>query len=218
MTKLPWAGRGVLTGILAALLLPSTVSAALAVDLGAVYSGSAPAGSPPRLSYAFTQSGNNVQLTLTNKLHTSANYFTDVLFNLKPALNPTHLTFTYLSGQRATRGIYTGRSTQRVAGNEYFDIDFGYTTSNNSNRFTMGETSVYRLSYPGGIAVTDFDFLSSSVRQQDRGDGHTGMAGVAGLTDCYSYIVNCRTPVVPAPDSTTLGVFGVLLALVLARR
>lgn len=178
------------------------------------YNGTAPSGSPPWGTATFTDVGaGQVRLTMTNLLQSSSEFIPDSwFFNFDPARNAsTDLTFTFQSGQ-AAQSISTGINNSEPPGQGGdFDIAFTFETSNNANRFTSGETSVYLIT-GSGITAASFNTLSQNennafvsvfkVQGIPPNGGSGEVAGTVGQPP--------PPPVVPAPPSVILAGIGVL--------
>jgi len=122
-----------------------------------------PAGSAPWLKAEFKQSGNDVQLTLSNLVQGASEFITDIAFNFSNAnVDVGDLVFTYSSGQ-AFEDIDLTPPINGWGDAGPFDLELQYENANNADRFTMGEMSTYIISDTNGDALNPMDFLLKST-------------------------------------------------------
>lgn len=152
----------------------------LSITLNTEFSGGAVPSGFPTISILQGANADTVNVLITSNLISGTEFIDEVVFNYGGA-NPlvTGLTATFTSGQAATDGIFFGSNAFKADGAGYFDIKFDYEASNNSNRFTAGETSAYTLSVASGLGLSpdDFSFLSTASAKGSFG----GAAHVQGI-------------------------------------
>ena len=189
-------------------------------DLNYEFSGAdEPAGPIPWLRATFADIVGGVQLTMSALNLTPNEYVQKWLFNLDPALNPAALTFTHLSGQAAT--VSSGTNAHKSAGAASFDLLFEFP--NSGDRFTAGETSVYKIS-GAGVTAASFDYgsfggskgpLSSAAHIAAIGANGQGSGWIA---DGDGGDPSGGISSVPEPGSLALISIGSLLALSYSQR
>ena len=140
--------------------LLSVEAEAVQFDLSTVYTGTAPSGSPSWLTMNFSGSG-TVNLTLSSHLQSTSEYITNVYFNLNPALNPTNLAFSHVSGDIAS--ISKGTNAFMAPGDGIYDVRFQFPNSPPSGRFRGGELSTYAITCGGcaGFNANSFKVLGA---------------------------------------------------------
>ncbi|OGA00965.1 MAG: hypothetical protein A3I00_07975 [Betaproteobacteria bacterium RIFCSPLOWO2_02_FULL_64_12] len=150
---------------LPALLVFAAGAEALSFDLNTVFSGNEPSGAAPWLSVSLTDAGSgHVTLTFTSHL-TSSQFVTEWDLNYDPALSPTFLSFSWVSGATAS-GPTTGVDCCKADGDGWYDIEFDFPTAG-ASRFMTG-TSVWDITCTGtatecaGFGASLFDFVSAS--------------------------------------------------------
>lgn len=147
---------------------------ALTFNLDTEFSGAtAPVGTTPWLTATFDDalpSPSTVTLSMDIANLTAAEFVDEWLFNLNPALDPTALIFTYVSGIAAS--ISTGVNFQQADGDGRFDIRFDFPNAPPSTRFGAGDApSVYTISGIPTLTAASFDF--SSVQGGGQGTFHS---------------------------------------------
>lgn len=124
--------------------------------------GTPPSGLPPWLTATFDDSvgPDKVRLTMSASGLTDPEFVDGQgwLFNLNPALNPTALSFSYISGNDAD-SIFKEVNAFKADGDGYFDIQFSWDPKPDS-RLTAGQTVVYDISGITGLVASDFNFYS----------------------------------------------------------
>ncbi|MBX6315461.1 MAG: PEP-CTERM sorting domain-containing protein [Isosphaeraceae bacterium] len=193
-------------------------------DLGTVINGATPSGSPPWLTVTFTDTGTNqVTLTMTNNMSASSGQFVDTwLFNLDSSLDPTKLSFTYVSGPQA-QSIQTGAdsfgnmNTPGFGSNSsgLMDIEFDFRSGPPLSRFNGGLTSTYTITYTAGT-ITANSFNVASAPPFDANGPYFSAAHVQGIPGNQSGVIGANAAV-PEPSSMILIGIG-LIALPAARR
>ena len=151
----------------AALLLFYPVSSkadTLHLDVGFVFSGTAPSGgSSPWLTADFSSTTAGT-VTLTMK-----SFFTDIGvnqfvtewdFNIAPSLESSLGTFTFAHVSGPTASVSVGGNSFKADGDGFYDIMFGFPTSPSGSRFKDTLTSVYTIT-GDSITASSFDFLSA---------------------------------------------------------
>lgn len=126
--------------------------------------GTPPAGSTPWITATFDDSfggPNTVRLTMSANNLVGTEFVDEWSFNFDPALNPTLLSFAYVSGQQAN-AVSTGANAFKADGDGFFDILFDFPPPKGSDpKFTAGKTSVWDLTYAAApITASSFNFGS----------------------------------------------------------
>jgi hypothetical protein len=170
--------------------------------------GTAPQGTSPWLTATFddnTGNANSVLLTMSAGNLEGTEFVNDWYFNFDAALDPTFLTFNFVSGTAfAADNELTGINSFQANGDGNYDILFDYTESTTGDRFTSGETATYEITYTlGAIAVTSFDFFSYEVGGQGSYLAAAKVQGINGDDDLSGFV-----GVVPEPVSSTLFLVG----------
>jgi hypothetical protein len=127
------------------------------------WSGTSPAGSAPWISALFQDVGaGTVKLTLSNSGLTGTEYVNSLFFNLNPALNPSQLSFTELSGTAGVTAptISTGEDAFKAGGDGNYDVEFSFATAN-AGRFGVSDTLTYQITGIPSLTAMDFGYLSS---------------------------------------------------------
>lgn len=171
------------------------------------YTGTSPSGSAPWLTATFEDNAQGVLLTLTNTLHVPNEFLSEVAFNFDSSVSG--LTATFVSGQNGT--FSTGNNIKNGWGDAgKFDFGFLFETSNNSNRFTMGEVAVFQLK--ADTQPTSSQFLAITDK------GYLSAAHFQGYSDGGSGKVSGCIRSVPEPASMALILIGVPFAIFHRRR
>ena len=183
----------------------------MVINLGESHNGTAPFGSTPWLTADFeSTTAGTVTLTLTNKMPT-AEFAPLWLFNT--SVNPSNLTFAYVSGPQPTSvtgGSTTGDPSIKAG---TFNIEFDWTTANNSNRFKGGTTVVETITdMADHITAASFDSLSTGSQ-----GGFLSAAKIQGIPSgggtASGTIVNSAS--VPEPSSFVMAFTAILAMLVI---
>ena len=202
------------------LLLPVAVQAAsITYTLDFVFSGTVPSGTAPTATFSDTCGANCVQLTMNVNLlpGSGTQFITEWDFNFSG--DSSLLTFTNQSGQAAAGVVHT-TDCCKADGDGFFDIEFDFTSANNANRFTEGETSVYNITGTG-VTLGAFDLLSTCGQGCGTG-GFFSAAHVQGIPPNGSNSgwvgatqgcrVNCGPPPLLTPEPGSLLLLGAGLA------
>jgi hypothetical protein len=148
-----WVMIGAASGSAATLILP----------LNLIFSGLTPPCSSPWGTATFTDVGSNkVELTLQANLSSCGGAFISKwYFNLDPALNPSSLSFSFVSksGTFTNPSISTGVNAFKADGDGKFDIRFEFATKS-GNRFDNTDSIKYSITGPSGFDALDFNFVS----------------------------------------------------------
>lgn len=160
-----------LAGVSAALLVSAFSASADTVtyNFGSVSSGATPAGSPPWVQAAFTDTGmpaNTVQLTLNAGNLSGSEFVSCWYFNLDPTLNASALTFTATgsSGSFTTPTVMTGTDGFKAGPDGKFDVLLKFSTSGDaSTRFMSGDSLTFDITGITGLTADDFNWLSTSA-------------------------------------------------------
>lgn len=140
-------------------------AATLTYGLDYEFSGATPpAGTAPWITATFDDSfggANTVRLTMSASNLVGSEFVDDWLFNFNPTLDPTLLSFNWISGQTAN-SVSTGVDAFKADGDGDFDIEFDFPPPPGTfaDKFTAGETSIYDLTFTSAISVSDFNFAS----------------------------------------------------------
>jgi hypothetical protein len=188
-------------------------AAVITFDYNFEFSGaSSPSGPAPWLTATFDDFGGSgtVRVTMSTSGLTGSEFVDGSggtggwFFNLNPTLDPTALTFTFVSGNDANT-ILTGTDAFMADGDGNYDIRFGWTAPP-ASRLAAGQTSVYDITL-AGLVATDFNFLSapgggagaflSAVHVQGIGPGGTESGWVAPVAQLQ-----------PIPEPATLSLLG----------
>jgi hypothetical protein len=132
----------------------------------------------------------------------SAEFSDTVLFNVASPVDPTTLTYTYVSGVQ-TSGIAfnTNGGNQIKAG--VFSVDFEYPTAASQARLAGGTSSVYDLT---GQGITENSFAALSTPDHFSIGTFFAAAHVQGIPGGLSG----STGAIPEPSSITLGALGMI--------
>jgi len=210
-----------LSGILSA---PAT--AQLIIPLDFEYSGAPPAGSPPWLTASFLAntdetSGDptgSVRLTMAATNLADGEFVTNWFFNLNPfyniALESGLLDAVAVdeTDSVAGWGFGTGINEFKAGPDGYYDLHFGFDTSNGDkgNRFIAGEVLVFDLMLTGEfLTPEDFDFLSDpGEKPEDKGPflSAAHVQGIKSNIDDSGWIAPGAETV---PEASTLLLVGV---------
>ena len=141
-----------------ALLSGSVLASTLTIDLVTEFSGATdPAGTSPWITATFDDSlggASTVRLTMSANNLVGTEFIDAWYFNLATTLDPTQLSFAYISGEVA--GVSTGVNAFKADGDGFFDIIFDYPPPG-SPRFGSGDTSVYDITYISALTAEDFN-------------------------------------------------------------
>jgi len=165
--KARWGFRCIIGSALACACvtpLPAQAGAYL-FHFGNVFSGSGPVASAPWMDTLFEDTGSGaVRLTIANVGLTGSENVKAAYFNLDPALDPTALSFTWVSssGSFDLPTIVQGVNAFKSDGDGYFDLELAFNNDgqSDSSRFTAGEQVGYDISGILGLKASDFVFLS----------------------------------------------------------
>jgi len=142
----------------------SQAQAALIYNLDTCFNGTAPTSTAPWLTVKFENDGTDqVRLTMTSHLNVSTEFFGKVDFNLNPAITPSNLTFTWVSGPKADSIVGTTQNAQKMqgGGNAAFGFDFETSFFNPpAERFDGYDVVVYTITGVG-LKETDFDYTNT---------------------------------------------------------
>ena len=128
--------------------------------LNTEYSGGTPPDGPgPWLHAQFTDVSGGVDLTLTSLLTGSTEFVTEWAFNLDPALDPTHLSFAFVSGSPSATAT-SAADFYAADGDGHFDVLFTFATAPPSSRFNDGDAVTYKITSPDAVTAGSFDFPS----------------------------------------------------------
>ena len=173
-------------------------------NIGTSINGSTPTGTPPWLTLDFKDIGTNeVQLTISNNMPTSE-FASNVLFNSTVGLVGSD--FAHVSGPTSNGISFNNNGGNNIKAGQ-FNVDFGYTTANNSNRLSGGTNSVYDITASGLNALS---FEKVSTTDSHGTGGWYAAADVQGIPldrdDTTSGSAGTKMFVaVPEPSTMTLG-------------
>src|SRR5690625_1014321 len=175
------------------------------VNMGQVYTGATPSGSPPWLTANFSgETGSNTG-TLTLNADFSGSAFlqgahgnTGWAFHLGPSLD----SLAYVSGRQADRAEFGGNYNAGPVHND-FNLAFGWDSG---DRFAGTDTAVYTLTFSDPLTGNPFT----------KTGGFFSVAHVQGIGNGDSgWIVSDPSQGVPEPRELGLFVFGILGIVVL---
>ena len=149
--------RFITMGILIGVLLSFTVMAQAdpIMNLNYAYTGANPAGSPPWLTLAFSQTvANAVTLTLTANLQDVDEFITKVYFNVKTEIISD---ITPVSGPVGTSTI--DYNDLDAPGDGFFDIILTFPNNPQVSRFDGSDIAVFSI-LGTGLIPSDFDSYS----------------------------------------------------------
>jgi len=187
------------------------------------FSGAAPAASNSVWMGADFRdiSAGTVQLTVSNLNLTGAENVDQLYLNLNPALDPTKLQFTFVSGSGGfdLPSIMEGTNAFKADGDGEYDILFNFThNSNSQHQFTQGEYFTFDITGITGLTAADFAYLSFP----DGGVGpfyaaaHIQRIGSASLSGWIS--ADMVTPITPIPEPSAAAIIAIALSLYIAVR
>lgn len=170
--------------------------------------GTAPVGPAPWLTATFEDVTGGVQLTMSASGLTGSEFVSDWYFNYIPSVNPvTKIGFEYVSGT-SWDSVSWGLDSFKADGDGLYDILFSFPTSGSGDKFTAGDSAVFKITGLNGTAVTanDFNYMS----KDDGGHGpFYSAAHVQGIGEDggYSGWV-AGVPGVPTPEPSLLLLLG----------
>ncbi len=208
-----WKGqtmkRAALLAIIVALGLAPTASATVTIDLGTVYTGATPSGTPPWISLAFTDAGaDTVTLTISSLLEDSSEFITRIWFNYLTEASLAGLSISNTGGI-APSSIAWGNDLFTASGAGLFDVEIQFPPAGppaNPARFNEADTSVYTITGTG-VDETDFNFYSDGSGGNAGNGVQKAAAHVQGI-DVSPNSGHLGTEIIPEPAS--LAVWGCL--------
>ena len=166
MTKFAAAAAIALT-----LLAATEARADLEYDMSSVFNGVTPTSTPPWMTATFhTVSTGTVTLTLTSSLDVSAEFISEVAFNVDPTIVPSSLVIVEGShvGSDLATIFNTTQNAQNLGGGGAagfgFDILIDFPTSNSSDRFDDSNVAVFTITGSGLIAES-FGYTNTGAAQ-----------------------------------------------------
>jgi hypothetical protein len=195
------------------LLLPLVFSAAGAragsffFQYTNVYAGTLPEGSPAWVNSLFSDvSPGTVQLKISANGLANGEFLSAAFFNLDPSLNPTKLTFNYVSGSGgfALPTIKTGANNFKADGQGKYDIDFTFSQKA-AKEFTGNDYVIYDITSSAFVlTAADFDVLSTAAGGCDEFFAATEISGIPGACDTTGTGWVAPGGVTPAPEPQVL--------------
>lgn len=143
--------------------LPSAHAASLSMVYDFEFSGGrAPGGTGPWIWTAFDDSGSTgtVRMTVSAAGLTSGENIKELYFNIDPSLDPTKLSFNYLSSSStaaAANTISLAPDAYKADGDGLYDIKLDFK---NGSGFDAGELLVYDITGITTLSASSFMFLS----------------------------------------------------------
>jgi hypothetical protein len=144
-------------------------------------------------------------------------FFSEFSFNFK-ASGLSNLTIAQVVGDSTVTAtsIEKGLNAFKADGDGYYDIRIGFSTaSNDSNRFTAGDTAVFRITRTtsGNLSIDDFNDTSSGQHPVTAPDGFVLAAKVQGLTGASEWLNLGVAPEASAvPEPATIVIWSLLAA------
>lgn len=187
----------------------------------------APDGPPPYAISEFDDDDTPGTVTLTISVSDFVGDadLTQFYYNLDPALDPTLLVISRISGDGPTAAnttIGTGVDLFKADGDGLYDIlfDFPPPPGNDSALFNAGEEVVYEISGIPTLVATSFNFFSTP----DGGEGpyvsatHFQSTGSGGQDSAWVGSGPGEGPIIPEPSSFALAAILVGIGSFLRRR
>jgi len=205
--------RTVRAACAAAAVAASTAGADVVFNLNYEFSGAQnPSGTGPWLKATFKNAGSNtVSLELKRLLNDADERVSFWGFNLDPAMDPTALGISQLTGPVAST-IATGVNAFKADGDGFFDVKFEFA-NNGTNEFDGSWlTATFNLTMTG---LTEDDFNFVSVNGPPNKNGFLSAAHVQGIPGGGSGWIT-QFVVVPVPPAAWLGGAGLAAAFGLA--
>jgi hypothetical protein len=183
-----------------------------------VYDGTAPIGSSTWVSSSFTDvTPGTVQLTISASGLVDGEFLSAVFFNLDPSLNPTKLTFKYVTGSGgfALPAITDGANFVKADGLEKFDVYFSFG-QRAATAFTGNDYVTYDITSSAyTLTAADFDYLSPPAGGFGPLLASAEIADIPG-TCTTGWIGPCQ--LTPTPEPRTLSLLTLAAGLCAASR
>jgi hypothetical protein len=189
-----------------------------------VFDGTSPTGSPPWVDATFTDTSTSgiVQLTITANGLTGGESLSDLFFNFNPSLNPSKLTFTYLTstGSFALPTLSTGANAFKADDQGKYDLYFSFSQKT-AKEFNGDDTVTYDISSTAfTLTASDFDFLSTASGGCDQLLAALEITGIP--TDCPDGTTDtgwlAPTGVTPTPEPRTVTLLASVMGAALLAR
>lgn len=195
----------------------------ITLNLGTVYTGSIPDGSPPWLVATFTQTGSNTgTLTLTSDL--SASDFLQGLNSTKSTigwaffLNQSLASISCSSGNCASNNVLFGGNYNSGPVKGGFNLAFGWSSG---SRFQVGSSTVYDLTFANSLTENPFGLnsknWSSVAHVQGIGPNGSCSGWIVSGTGSPQVGTSCSGSVPPppsVPEPADLSMFGLGILLI----
>jgi hypothetical protein len=218
-----WRLSGMRSSILATTLVLFSVSVqagTVVYDFTNVISGTTgPALPAPWVSAVFEDTApGTVRLSVTNVGLSGVESESFLFFNLRPALDPTGLNFSFVnqSGSFVLPTISKSANQYRADGDGYFDIQLAFSQGGQSDRFVAGEALVYDISGIAGLAASDFAYMSYDGGGAGQYYAAAHIQQISDPLQPSAWIGASQTTAVPEP--TALALVGLGVGALLARR
>jgi hypothetical protein len=189
-----------------------------------VYAGTKPEGSPAWVSSLFSDaSKGTVQLKISASGLADGEFLSALFFNLDPSLNPSKLSFNYVSssGGFALPTIKTGANDFKADGQGKYDIDFTFNQKA-AKEFTGNDYVIYDISSSAfTLTASDFDVLSTAAGGCDEFLASAEISGIPGTCDTTGTGWVAPGSVTPAPEPHTFALLvlgGIFCAPAVRRR
>ncbi len=192
-----------------------------------VFAGTAPDGSPAWVNSLFSDATpGTVQLKISANGLAGGEYLSAVFFNLDPSLNPTKLSFSYVTGSGgfASPTVTTGANAFEVAGQSQYDIEFTFSQKAAAD-FSGNDYVVYDITSSAyTLTAADFDYPGTGGASQFFAAAE--IAGIRAIPQCVTLPGCCSSgtgwiapgQLMPVPEPRTAALLALAAGLGAASR